>query len=236
MLLRALKILQLVSHVSWNRTLISLNAVPDLLHSGNTSIFCLAVTNACQKLIDTEPSITYYDTVAGDGDCGVTLARGAAAILEWIPSVKAGSDAVGTILGLTEVIESNMDGTSGAIYSIFFAALASALRSIPLNPQALNSKLWGEVATKALVQLQLATPARQGDRTLMDALEPFIHSISSGCNLQTAALAAKFGAEATKGMPAAFGRAVYVDDNASKEVPDPGAIGVVCIAEGLAGL
>jgi dihydroxyacetone kinase len=201
----------------------------------DSDAFSVAVTSACKKIIENEPSITYFDTIVGDGDCGTTLARGATAILKWLRS-GIGSNAIGTMLELTEVIENDMDGTSGAIYTIFFAALTSALKSLSSTQQPLDSKLWACAAAKALAQLQLATPARQGDRTLMDALEPFIHSLSIGSDLTTAAAEAKKGAESTIGMVAAFGRAVYVDDSVWKDVPDPGAMGVVYLVEGLAGI
>lgn len=46
---------------------------------------------------------------------------------------------------------------------------------------------------------------------------------------------ARAGVEATKSMKAAFGNAVCVDDSAWNEVPDPGAEGLLCLFEGLAG-
>lgn len=140
------------------------------------------------------------------------------------------------MLRIANVIEDNMDGTSGAIFSIFLAALASALKSIPSTKQILDAQTWSVAAKAALSQLQLATPARQGDRTLMDALEPFIESIASGDAVDIAIAKAKAGVEATKGMKAAFGRAVYVEESAWSVVPDPGAVGVLGLIEGFAGV
>lgn len=36
-----------------------------------------ALTTALNRLIAAEPDITRYDTIVGDGDCGIGLARGA---------------------------------------------------------------------------------------------------------------------------------------------------------------
>lgn len=36
-----------------------------------------AVERACRALINAEPEITYMDSIAGDGDCGLTLKGGA---------------------------------------------------------------------------------------------------------------------------------------------------------------
>lgn len=199
------------------------------------SIYQRAVSFACKSVIAAEPQITKDDTIVGDGDCGITLTRGANAILKFLASSKSTTDAASSILGLATVIENNMDGTSGAIYSLFFTAFGSALRETQASFKGslLGTREWAAAAANALAHLQQATPARQGDRTLMDALEPFVHSFEAGETLAKALSKAKEGAEATKGMKAAFGRAVYVNESGWDLVADPGAEGVVSILEGL---
>ena len=200
----------------------------------DASIFKTKVAQACRNVIASEPEITRFDTIVGDGDCGETLARGATAVEKFLDSPELSDDAVSTLLHLANVIENNMDGTSGAIYGIYFAALAATVRNLPPSVQVLDTEAWGKVAKAALTQLQLATPARQGDRTLMDALEPFVESLAAGDAIEQAVAKATLGVEATKGMTAAFGRAVYVEESAWSIVPDPGAEGVLCILKGLA--
>lgn len=68
----------------------------------------------------------------------------------------------------------------------------------------------------------------------MDALEPFVVSFTNGEGLKEAIKKARIGVEATKGMKAVFGRAVYVEEKLWSAVPDPGAEGVLCLVEGLA--
>ncbi|KAG4425537.1 hypothetical protein IFR04_001234 [Cadophora malorum] len=198
----------------------------------NIDEFRAQVTQACKNLIEAEGRITEADTIVGDGDCGITLARGANAVMAYVEKTQLSPNAAPALLGISNVIEESMDGTSGALYSIFFNALASALRSLPSTGE-LGSSEWGSVASSALAKLQAATPARQGDRTLMDALEPFIKSFDAGEGSEVAFEHAKKGVEATKGMQAAFGRAVYVEESAWSQVPDPGAEGILCILEGL---
>lgn len=198
----------------------------------NIDEFRAQVTQACKNLIEAEGRITEADTIVGDGDCGITLARGANAVMAYVEKTQLSPNAAPALLGISNVIEESMDGTSGALYSIFFNALASALRSLPSTGE-LGSSEWGSVASSALAKLQAATPARQGDRTLMDALEPFIKSFDAGEGSEAAFEHAKKGVEATKGMQAAFGRAVYVEESAWSQVPDPGAEGILCILEGL---
>ncbi|RFU78149.1 dihydroxyacetone kinase [Trichoderma arundinaceum] len=199
--------------------------------SFDAEIFKRVIHQSCQNLIDTEPLITQYDTLVGDGDCGVTLSRGARAVLTHADDISDPSDVVKTINKLAGIMETDLDGTSGAIYSIFFTALAAELRAT--TTKSMNHVAWVQAANKSLEKLQQATPARQGDRTLMDALEPFIKTLVQGRSLADAVAAAKAGMEATKGMKASLGRAVYVPESVWDQVPDPGAQGVVCILEGL---
>lgn len=76
------------------------------------------------------------------------------------------------------------------------------------------------------------TPARPGDRTLIDALLPFLETLKeTQGDLHAAVEAARKGAENTRGMKASLGRTVYVGDVG--DVPDPGAVGVLRLVEGL---
>ena len=199
-------------------------------------IFKSRVSAACENVMAAEPQITHFDTIIGDGDCGMTLARGAQAVLSFVNSTQLSSNAGETTLRIANIIEDNMDGTSGAIFSIFLVALVSAIKAIPPSKRTLDTQTWGTVGKAALSQLQLATPARQGDRTLMDALEPFVESIANEDTVDIAVAKAKAGVEATKGMKATLGRAVYVEEGAWSVVPDPGAVGILCLIEGLAGV
>ncbi|KAJ0383679.1 hypothetical protein COL922a_009976 [Colletotrichum nupharicola] len=197
----------------------------------NVDVFKKVVVEASKRIEQAEPQITDHDTKVGDGDCGVTLLRGAKAVSKYASSTALTSDVVRTAIDLTNVIEDNMDGTSGAIYSIFFAALSSELRKATAGM--LDTKAWTKVAVGALGTLQQATPARQGDRTLLDALEPFVKTLERTGSMIEAVKEAKKGVEATKGMAASLGRAVYVEESAWGKVPDPGAEGVLAILEGL---
>lgn len=48
-----------------------------------------ALSHALQKVIDAEPDITKYDTVVGDGDCGIGLKRGAEGIQKQLEQLKS---------------------------------------------------------------------------------------------------------------------------------------------------
>lgn len=126
-----------------------------------------------------------------------------------------------------------MDGTSGALFSIFLNALLHSLRALPEGT--LTPKAWGTALSQSAEALAKYTPARPGDRTLVDALSPFVEGLAGG-DLSVAAKGAREGADGTKGMKPGLGRSVYVGGDGYMKVPDPGAWGLAIFFEGLAGL
>ncbi|WQF79696.1 Putative DhaK domain, DhaL domain, dihydroxyacetone kinase, DhaL domain superfamily [Colletotrichum destructivum] len=193
-----------------------------------------AITAALQRVIAAEPEITKYDTVVGDGDCGIGLKRGAEAILKHISQKPLTGDAVVDLASAVPVVENTMDGTSGALYAIFLNALTGALRS--LAPGAADPGVWAAALKQSSDAMSRYTPARPGDRTLVDALYPFVDVLGQTGDVKKAAEAARAGAERTKGMKASLGRTVYIGGSGFEQVPDPGAWGLSCFFAGLAGL
>ena len=192
---------------------------------------------ALERVVAAESDITHYDTIVGDGDCGIGLRRGAEAILSLISSNKLDTpDAADFLDRIIGSVETNMDGTSGAIYAIFLNALATGLRaqSPSSGEKQADSEVWARAAEVALKSLSKYTPAKPGDRTLVDALVPFVEELGASGSLRKAAEAAREGAERTKGMRASLGRTVYIGGEGYQEVPDPGAYGLSAFLTGLA--
>lgn len=135
---------------------------------------------------------------------------------------------------IIQVVEVSMDGTSGAIYAIFLNALAHGLRqNSPASPQPVMPQVWAKALDSSLQALGKYTPAQPGDRTLMDALFPFVQILSKTGNIEDAAKAAQVGAKGTKGMKASLGRTVYIGGEGFQDVPDPGAHGLAELLLGL---
>ena len=58
------------------------------------------------------------DTIAGDGDCGLTLKDGATGVLLAVKEGKvSGEDIVASLIVISQVAEEQMGGTSGALFS-----------------------------------------------------------------------------------------------------------------------
>lgn len=126
-----------------------------------------------------------------------------------------------------------MDGTSGALYAIFLNALVASLRG--LSPGSATPDVWAKALKQSSDALARYTPARPGDRTLVDALHPFVEVLGETGDVEKAAEAAREAANKTKGMQASLGRSVYVGGSGYQEVPDPGAWGLACFFGGLSG-
>lgn len=195
-----------------------------------------ALNNALNKVIAAEPDITRYDTVVGDGDCGIGLRRGAESLLsQALPAIQNEQDAGHLLDKIINVVENTMDGTSGAIYAIFLNALAHGIRvQAPSSPTPATSQIWAQALQTAMQNLSRYTPAKPGDRTLVDALQPFVDTLVSSGDVDKAAQAADEGCKSTKGMQASLGRTVYVGGSGFEEVPDPGAYGLVVFLSALA--
>lgn len=138
------------------------------------------------------------------------------------------------VSSIVQIVETDMDGTSGALYAIFLNALVHALRT--LGSGEAGASVWSAALKQSCEALSKCTPARPGDRTVVDALYPFVEILGQTGDVKKAADAAKKAADETKGMQASLGRSVYVGGSGYEEVPDPGAWGLACFFLGLSGI
>lgn len=192
-----------------------------------------------KAVIAAEPEVTKYDTTVGDGDCGIGLKRGAEEILKHLDSNPLTGDAAIDLSKIITVVEKTMDGTSGALYGIFLNALVASLHTVgggESDKKAVDGNAWAKALKLSCEALSNYTPARPGDRTLIDALYPFVDALEKSGDIKKAAEAAKKGAEGTKGMKAKLGRTVYIGGSGFEQVPDPGAYGLAKFFLGLAGI
>lgn len=195
------------------------------------------LSNACKALVAAEPDLTKWDTVMGDGDCGETLKTGAMSLQAALDAglAKSGS-VVKVLLELEEIVESKMGGTLGGILGIFFVSLRSAVeKNIDVAKSQGAVALWGSSLLTALENLRRYTPAKVGDRTVMDTLIPFADVLGKQ-GFDGGVQAAVDGAESTKSMKPRLGRATYVgagSDSSGELPPDPGAWGAMVAIMGL---
>lgn len=199
------------------------------------------LTQGCKDVIKVEPKVTLYDTVAGDGDCGETLVAGANGIQNALKDKSLElKDAVKFFDELGDLVETAMGGTSGGLYSIFISSMATYLKKQEESQGSfeIDQKAFAKTLAAGLKGLSKYTRARVGDRTLMDALIPFVETFNSTGDIDKASEAAHEGAESTRKLAAKFGRASYVGEEEFRKfdseggLPDPGAIGLAALIKG----
>ncbi|KAK6183653.1 hypothetical protein SNE40_011087 [Patella caerulea] len=189
------------------------------------------IENVCKSLISSENRLNMLDTQAGDGDCGTTVTRGAQAILKKLgdkssPGLPV-TNPYSLTLALATIVETDMGGSSGALYSLFLTSAAQCLQT------KISSSSWIQALNNGIAAIQRYGGAEPGDRTMLDALygasevlnDKNRSSLSNVELFRQAVQAAEKGAEDTAKMAAKAGRASYVNpDNLTQ--PDPGAISV----------
>lgn len=168
------------------------------------------------------------DAVAGDGDHGRGMVLGASAAAAAAEELAVRGAGLRTLLvGAGTAWSDGAGGTSGALWG---GALTAAGGALTDEAGADADAVVAAVEQGAEAVLRLGG-ARPGDKTLVDALVPFVTTLrerhSGGASLgeawREAAQAAHDAAEATSGLGARLGRARTHGDR-SKGHPDPGAI------------
>lgn len=193
--------------------------------SQNTQV-AQVVKQICQALIDSEDELNKLDSQVGDGDTGSTLATGASFVLKALKQKKLPlNDPQALLHWLGEKITTPMGGSGGVLLSLLFSASATAY------PDAKNL---GESLLAGLQKMKDYGGADQGDRTMIDALQPAFEAIKAGKGWSAVHNAAVSGAESTKKMEKAkAGRSSYLNAESLKGHMDPGAYAVSKVFEQL---
>jgi len=205
--------------------------------------FTSALAAAAASIAAVAPRLDALDARAGDGDCGATLAAGAAALEAALrggaldlTSPRSAMSSVGASLA-------GMGGTSGGLYALFLAGAAGALPST--GWASAGPAAWAAALGAGAAAIGSHAGAGPGDRTMLDALLPAAEAAvaavegkagdSARSVAAAAAAAAAEGADATAAMVGGAGRAAYVPDEAVLGEPDPGAVAVAAWLGGVAG-
>lgn len=190
-------------------------------------------------LEEAETELGRIDAVAGDGDHGRGMVKGARAALE------AAREAVTLGAGLEQALEwsgeawaSKAGGTSGALWG---AGLRRIGQSIGDQPDGIPHLLLAESLREALNAIVELGKAQLGDKTLIDALSPFVDVLlanveegaSIGSAWAVAARAATDAAEQTAQLTPKIGRARPLAER-SLGTPDPGAVSLGLVVTAIA--
>lgn len=214
--------------IAFNSSHIPTNTLVDPLETHSTISLNIykVIEAACRSIIDSERVLTEMDRKVGDGDLGISLSRGANAILASLDRYRF-EPKWGLILRyLAGVIRHNMGGTSGALYSTMLLRAGSILEQC--NQPTLSD--WSHGFQAAVETIMEIGGAEVGDRTMIDALFPaarvFAAMTAQSNDIQSilnmTVEAAKKGAESTSSMRPRRGRSSYLGDRVLGFV-DPGA-------------
>jgi dihydroxyacetone kinase len=130
-------------------------------------------------LSDLETHLNALDAKVGDGDTGSTFAAGAREIASLLHRQQLPLDNLATLFALIgERLTVVMGGSSGVLMSIFFTAAGQKLEQGASVAESLNT---------GLAQMKFYGGADEGDRTMIDALQPALTSLlTQPQNLQAA--------------------------------------------------
>lgn len=194
----------------------------------NTNNIVDLVANMADIVIENEVYFCELDSVAGDGDFGMSVAKGFKQLKQdWNEIPK---DDIGEFLkGSGMIITEYCGGASGPIWGSAFRSAAK----YAADKTELNLSELAEMMQSAVDGIQKRGGAKLGDKTLLDALIPAVESlkVSAAENedmlaaMKKSAEAAVAGAEKTKEMVATKGRASYVGER-SVSYPDAGAVAI----------
>jgi dihydroxyacetone kinase len=180
---------------------------------------------ACQALIEAEPELTEMDRITGDGDLGTSMKRAAAAVQEAVDAYPL-DDIAATLKALGHTLGRELGGSSGPLYGVFFLRCGKVLEN---SGSGLTH--WVEALEQGCRAISELGDAKPGDRTMLDALDPFVKSLknaranASRQVLVSAVQEAERGAKATAQMTPRLGRSSYLGDRVLGH-PDPGATAV----------
>ncbi|WP_026536343.1 dihydroxyacetone kinase subunit DhaL, partial [Arthrobacter sp. H14] len=189
-------------------------------------------------VVEHEEELGRMDAIAGDGDHGIGMRRGADAAADAAAAAAEASAGVDRLLiQAGEAWAEKAGGTSGALWGSGLIALAHSLG----NRESYNADDALAAVTafsQAITDLGKAVP---GDKTMVDALLPYVAVFSehnhTGAPLEqtlsAAADEAKSAAQATAELSPKKGRARPLAEKSIGH-PDPGAVSFGLIAEGVA--
>jgi dihydroxyacetone kinase-like protein len=197
----------------------------------DAAVFRAWIVTAAEVIEANRDHLTQLDAAIGDADHGINLARGFTAVLAALGA--ASPQAPGAILILTgNTLISKVGGASGPLYGTAFRRAGKSLGdAADVDLPALSAAL-----DAALAGVQQLGAAREGDKTMVDALaaatRAFGKAIAEGASeseaLRSLVEAAEAGAEATIAMQALKGRASYLGPR-SVGHEDPGAVSTALI-------
>jgi dihydroxyacetone kinase-like protein len=200
----------------------------------DAAVFRAWIVSAAEVVEANRDHLTQLDAAIGDADHGINLSRGFTAVLGALEAASPRAPMTpGAILTLTgNTLISKVGGASGPLYGTAFRRAGKSLG----NAADVDLPVLAAALDAALAGVQQLGAAREGDKTMVDALAAATRAlgkaVAEGASqeeaLESLAGAAQAGAQATVSMQALKGRASYLGPR-SVGHEDPGAVSTALI-------
>ena len=141
-----------------------------------------AIESACQAVISAADELTEMDRITGDGDLGSSMERAAKAVLEHLPSYPL-NDIAATLRALAHTVRRELGGSSGPLYGVLLLRCGTVLE----GSGTVGISQWAEALAQGSQAISELGGAKPGDRTMLDALDPFVQNSQESCKQPAAA-------------------------------------------------
>jgi dihydroxyacetone kinase-like protein len=200
----------------------------------NNTDGAVILTNLVRVIQDNKQYLSDIDGAIGDGDHGINMNKGFTLFAEQIRTAP-----VNFIEGLgvlSKILMTKIGGSMGPLYGFFFKSMAGACDSDTIDAQ-----VFGRMITACKEGISKISPAKVGDKTLMDVLIPADEAYQAALKankpfaecLDAMAAAAAQSRDATKDMVAKLGRSSRLGER-SRGVIDAGAASCCLILQTIA--
>lgn len=195
----------------------------------------LIIENMIKAIQENKQYLSDIDGLIGDGDHGINMNKGFQMCKTELE--KNPGDLAHSAKTLSKTLMMKIGGSMGPLYGKLYRGFAKELSGI----EEIGIKEMGAALEAMLSQIQTVSPAKPGDKTLLDTLVPAIEAYQKSTAedndfftaLQAMKSAAKVGRDSTKNMVAQLGRASRLGER-SRGVLDAGATSCCLLLETLA--
>lgn len=194
----------------------------------------LIVDQLIKTIQEQRDYLSEIDGKIGDGDHGINMNKGFTMCEEKLSHMTYNlSEALST---LGETLLDDIGGSMGPLYGMLFDEMAMACE----DAEDIDAEIFGEMMTNAVEGIQEISPAKVGDKSLIDTLVPakeaFIAAKEEGKEfvqcLEAMNEAAEKGWQSTEDLVAKIGRASRLGER-SRGVLDAGATSCYFIVTGI---
>lgn len=197
---------------------------------GRTIVLALIKT-----IHDNAAYLSDIDGAIGDGDHGINMNKGFSLAEKNLPDSPV--ELSGTLSMLGNTLLTEIGGSMGPLYGMFFLSMAETCR----GKAEIDSATFLAMLKAGLDEIQSLGDAKVGDKTLLDTLIPAIDALEASMNagdsfavaLDKMAQAAEAGKESTRDLVAKIGRASRLGERSRGHL-DPGATSCSLLLQALA--